>query len=842
MAAVRQTVIDAAAAKASAAGVITGTVIGGSLVMKKWMLGAAALLLLVSGLWLADLWGADGSPAVEEAVTPKSVPAQTVTNETATDETGAAGHQRDEIARVEEEAGDAEAATQALLRGVVRGPDGGVVAGAEVFLGRGVRTGDEWQDASGPETTTDAQGRFELDCAGSNFVLTAMKGELISDMIVQGRVQGRTEIDGLEIRLAQTAIAEGVLVDHEGRPIAGHPVKTFFSYGISADTQSPVPGVMVLRAIEHRLVTDAAGRFRVRLIAGRQYGWEVLHEHHPMLRDHHGTDDSPFELRMGQGTVVAGRVLRADGSPAAGAVVELNDHPRRRAECGADGSFQLVGTATPKAPQPRGAARVVGARDVHQIRSPYLKVMDAHSAIHIVQLERARQDLDIRLEQPLRLAGRVLHARGAPIAGAKLRIVGDREFEPGFGHAEKSTWEWAHDCDEVASDAAGRFAFERLYAGEFEVRVQIPGDRDIPLTRRVMSGQEDIVFRVDPNEVRGVVLQGSVRDALSREPVSRFTVTPWVEGESFAKVLEVRSVQGVFELKGIEPGRIRLTFAADGYAEQSLAMADYAAGVHRIEVELTPTRALDVRVTDGRGVPVQMFQVRARRAQGQRLDFDIGGRVRKGQITARKGVARLRGLPAERVTLIVEVSGLPVIEELVDLSVPRPEPLVVMCGKRSEAVSVEALVVCVDAKTDVTELEQLFAKKDLQSMRQLMRRAYEREDVRFPDRDVRFELAAKLAGVRPSTAKLTFKGTKKHGPMSVPIYARSEQRFDGTSYFVGELEMPTITIGHLRQDLVLKVTLEGHAPFEQTVPATAFVAGRHPQEKAVPVLVVLRRK
>ncbi len=861
MAAVREAVRKAGTRKLSGTGavptaakttVITGTLIGGSLVMKKAVLAAAVVLVLLVTAWSLNLLDGSVGRSVDGPIDTRRTVVATDPDEGSSAlpsdppaiSTGVAERAPIATRSAEEERG-------VVLRGVVRGPEGNPIAAAKVFSGTRKLSGEEWTDDD-PAAVTDEAGRFELQISGKSFNLVAVRGDLMSKLIIEGQVQTRDLIEGLVLDLAETAIAEGVVLDSESQPIAGHPVHSYFTYGLGSHSQTKVAGVRASSAIRHEIVTDANGRFRVRVIAGLNYGWEVQHPKHPMLRECFKAAQSPFELRLDPGAVVSGRVFRVDGAPAVGALVVIDDHPRREARCAADGSFTLTGVGIPEKPTPSGVSRSIGNRNVHEIRSPYLRIVDPASAIYIHVLETAKMngtltDLDIHLERPLALAGRVLGVDGHPIVGAEVKIIGDREFEPGFGHSEKSTWEWAHDCNEMQTGADGAFRFERLYQGEFELRVTIEGGDAVPIRRQVVAGAEAIVIRVDPNERRGVVLAGSVRDALTGEALDEFTIVPWFDGVNSVSNVTCKSEGGRFESKALEPGRIRFTFVAEGYAPRNLEWQDYAQGVHEVSIDLAPVRGLEVRVVDAKGRDAQRFNVRGLDATGIKLVFDVGGGSSQSEIRAYKGVALLRGMPAERVTLLVEVPGMPVVRKVLDLIEPMLDPVTVTCGGSADPVYAEVIVFCAEKGADLSEIEALFTKQDRQSFGRLLMQVLERKDVWLPEVSLEFSLESSKAGVRPSAATLTYKGEKKEvrPGLTVPVYDKTERRYDGTGYGSDTAEIPAASIGHLRQDLLLKVRAKGFTGFDQKIPADAFRAGGQlsvPGHQEVRLLVILRRE
>lgn len=370
------------------------------------------------------------------------------------------------------------AAVPFTLRGTVVDDGGTAVVDAEVLLWAGDRVPAAVEGGHLPPPTTTvrtaADGTFEASAVGTACYLAARHEGRFSSCGIRGTLDGRPLVGGLVLTLDRLVPQLGRLLDAQGKPVVGHPLSATTARGSSVADQLPVVGFVRADLPMLRPTTDAQGRFAVEAVAGASYSWEVQHPDHPMLRVRHRPQDGPLELRLAAGAFAAGRVWRADGSPAVGAKVVANDFPPRTAVVDATGAFALHGLAL---------------RD-----GLLLRVDDPRSAIHCVPLGEATTALQVHLQPPRGLAGVVVDAADQPVEGVELHLVGDRTIFTGFQYTEPSTWEFVFGRHRATTAADGAFRFERLYDGEFELRLREPGAVDATVVQRARSGTEGLRF------------------------------------------------------------------------------------------------------------------------------------------------------------------------------------------------------------------------------------------------------------------------------------------------------------------------------------------------------------
>ncbi len=176
-------------------------------------------------------------------------------------------------------------------------------------------------------------------------------------------------------------------------------------------------------------------------------------------------------------------------------------------------------------------------------------------------MKGTRDSLEIVLEQGRILAGVVLDHAGLPLVGASVQILGQERFQESVRCGDKlPTLSFGLGLDEVVTDVAGRFRFDDLYAGEFELKLRplYGGTR----AQTDTAGDRDVVVRIDRFALERVVVSGRVVDFETGQPVQEFTVWPqMVSAEdpavdiSTTRGFNVADVNGDFRIEGLHPAR-----------------------------------------------------------------------------------------------------------------------------------------------------------------------------------------------------------------------------------------------------------------------------------------------
>ncbi|MCP4803942.1 MAG: hypothetical protein GY884_01205, partial [Proteobacteria bacterium] len=247
-----------------------------------------------------------------------------------------------------------------------------------------------------------------------------------------------------------------------------------------------------------------------------------------------------------------------------------------------------------------------------------------------------------------------------------------------YGGDPQTTWEWSADASTVTTDDAGAFRLGNLYPGPFVLRMTDGDDPELFSELDVEAGSEDLELVLDAASARRITLRGKVVDAVTGAPIPSFVVTPMrpdSDSGSSGSNHSFEDTDGTFELH-VPVGRsIELPGKAEGYAELRLPDRPYEPGVHEVTLSLPPARTLQVlatRVEDGSSAEggVRVFD-----GDGQRLMLEKGSGTRS-RLELVDGTVQLKGLPAQRLRVVLEGSAIEDQERWIDLSVPTETPMV----------------------------------------------------------------------------------------------------------------------------------------------------------------------
>jgi hypothetical protein len=347
----------------------------------------------------------------------------------------------------------------ALVRGVVRGPDGSAVAGATVQTDDG---GPAWarqiQGAKPPETRSDEQGRFELGLKPGRTALVADHKEFARSLETPLDLSEGQTVEGtvLVLRAGGTLTGE---VYHEGKPAPGLMVQV-------QDTK---------RFAQSFGFSDGDGRFAFRHLDPGNYQVIAMPARGDALTGlGEGVDPSAMLSNLKMTTadvtdgaethvvlgappedpvVVRGRVTLA-GAPVAGASVMFL--PAQKG--GGLKGFKPVGTKAD------GAYEVTldGPGDYSVSVQRYSPQMDAQSVneLRYAIPKVAEHVIDIALPEG-RITGRVEGPDGKPLVGARVSIALEGSGRPGTV--------WGGQYHELRTNAAGEYDALGLDPGTYTV-------------------------------------------------------------------------------------------------------------------------------------------------------------------------------------------------------------------------------------------------------------------------------------------------------------------------------------------------------------------------------------
>ena len=235
------------------------------------------------------------------------------------------------------------------------------------------------------------------------------------------------------------------------------------------------------------------------------------------------------------------------------------------------------------------------------------------------------------------IAGTVKDESGAPIAGARVCVDPSSNELPA---------ELQRDPLCKLTDAAGAYAFEKLYAAKYRATAGAEGFR--PETFHPRGDRHKSMFELAAGEAKtgidfvlragGAKLVGTISD-ISGGPIAhaqvRATSGMWGEGQG-SPMVETDET-GSYTL-WVAPGTVRVWASADGYAAAS--QTGRAPGT--IDVLLTPESGLSGTVVDGTtGQPVEGADVTVEATQ-----WSWEGR--EADRTDAKGTFKVRRLPPGR--------------------------------------------------------------------------------------------------------------------------------------------------------------------------------------------------
>jgi protocatechuate 3,4-dioxygenase beta subunit len=348
---------------------------------------------------------------------------------------------------------------RSTLRVHVRGPDGGDVSG-EVRL-EGV--GETFAEATGPGVREEAAGagrpaRFPGLGAGTYRLVVRIRGAV--PVVREVAMPAAGTLD-LTVRGEPGRTVEGSVVDGAGRPLAGAAVQCWDQGEVGSHASAQ---------------TDEEGRFR---LSGLTPGapWTLRAEaagHVPGTAAAGASEDGPLRLVLLARPRLTGRLVLADGMTPRPYLWVGEGGPcfalHRTAEVGRDGTFryalehvdeECVVVLLPW----EGADRVLG-----RFRLGPEEAQDV-GAIHV--------------EAGRTVRGRVVDARGGPVAGAV--VVVEHPLARGIRDSFVGS-------REVATDAAGRFERDRVHAGPAVVTVRVGEGPPVEVTED--GGGGDLLVRL----------------------------------------------------------------------------------------------------------------------------------------------------------------------------------------------------------------------------------------------------------------------------------------------------------------------------------------------------------
>ena len=340
----------------------------------------------------------------------------------------------------------------------------------------------------------------------------------------------------------------------------------------------------------------------------------------------------PLVVEVDRGVTISGRVVHADGTPVAGAIVELPRSPiaPRNATADSDGAFTLVGIAA-------------GPTSLTAVSS------DRRLSSAPVPVTAPAKNVTITMPHGARIEGRVVdRATKQPVTDFTVSV-------PSRGRPGPSpTPQQVHADD-------GSYAIDNVAPGTFQIAVTATGF--VTATRTDITAEEGkTVSGIDVQLDRGASITGRVTSGGAPVAGAQVAVTanrmPFFGGTT-------TDADGNYTLDGVAEGERTLQFTRTGYIVLHKTVEVTAAKDLHLDVELDHGAEIRGRVTDraGHNIPGANVAIAGDRSGPSNMtqtDLD-GSFVMQGLATGSYRVtARKEGYVSEDVN---------------DVTVPQTQPL-----------------------------------------------------------------------------------------------------------------------------------------------------------------------
>ena len=386
------------------------------------------------------------------------------------------------------------------------------------------------------EHVTDDSGRFVVSLPkeqAESVTITAQRNGLVPMRVYLRHFAAReTEIPQSDTIAMERGISIGGIVrDEAGGPVEGASVAVLDNNPGQGERAVYDFGAMTGR-------TDRLGHWHIDLIpAALDLGRLHFIFSHPEFLSWTdlGTSDQPSaapkQLRshsgvavLRRGIAVTGRVLARDGSPIAGATVRVGEQGPGASKVATDalGRFR-VGNAW-------AGENVLTAQAAGH--APEVQPLTIQPGLAPVEL---------RLGPGNTIRGRVVDSQGRPVVGA---IVGAFNWR---GH---HTLDWRAE-----TDAEGRFRWDDAPSDSVLLTASKPGYSAPSAEMKASESEHVYTLR------RGLLLRGTVVDAVTGTPIRSFTVIPGVKNvwmTFFAKTNHSGRYELAFDALGTDAHRIRI--------------------------------------------------------------------------------------------------------------------------------------------------------------------------------------------------------------------------------------------------------------------------------------------
>jgi uncharacterized GH25 family protein len=429
----------------------------------------------------------------------------------------------------------------ATVAGRVRREDGGAAQGASLRIVPGKRDTNNmwnwnWQRQNAAVHPVGADGVFRVEGlnAGPWTVVCEADGAATSEGPLVELTEGETK-EGVEVVLPEEKRISGKVLNPEGAPVAGAPVR-----GRPAAQQQQWYGGPDNDPAD--ATTDAAGLFTVRGLG--KGSWRVIVRAEGFAESVQTVegpkDDIVFNLVAGM-TIEGVVTDEAAGTPVAGISVWGNPNTNtgginvgRSCVSGKDGTFALR-DLTP------GAWSLTFAGQWDDAKNDFAqKVMNS--------VEAGTKDLRVALSKGLAITGKVRDENGKAVGGFYVQAV---------GKDSNGNQDWTKQrSGQVQAD--GSFRLGGLPTGNYDLTFHASGGGSgtgvAPTTvKNVAAGTEDLVVNVK----QGLPVSGKIVDEKGNPPgqPGNFQVQPSDDHSGTGATWGNYQADGVFTSQPLEPGK-----------------------------------------------------------------------------------------------------------------------------------------------------------------------------------------------------------------------------------------------------------------------------------------------
>ncbi len=473
------------------------------------------------------------------------------------------------------------------IAGLVRGPDGAPVEGAEVCV---MPPNDLAETAS---ASTDAKGRFRIGAlVPGDYEIVARTDRLVPSRARMAAV-APGETAEVDVDLLAGASIAGRALFEDGSPVAGARVEA------GGPMHHRVGDLQGMRLASHRsATTDAEGRFVVQgLPPGEPVDVRASHAGAlapEPLAGLDASDPASADLRLvfERGRTLAGRVVDAGGRPVEGLLVTA--------------ASMIASGSLPSGPSSRGAA-TSGEDGRFRIGGLGDGLFDVRGFTDKTEIARAgavdpASPLELRVPRHAVLEIEAMEAAsGAALDAIRVRVLRVERVERGV---QTNAFRL---CTFDASNRPWRV--EPMPPGEFEVRVEADGHESPETVRLVLEEGETRRLESRLRTLDGTTgtITGRIVARTTGEEVRGVRITPLGVGMGgFVGATSAWSdTEGRFRVERVPAGDALLRISHERFGDTVRGPWEIAAGASReVLVALAAPGAIEGALMDPSGGPI----------------------------------------------------------------------------------------------------------------------------------------------------------------------------------------------------------------------------------------------